>query len=362
MIFDISPNSRALGSEEARKLDDDFFLSNPLAQFSSRIAMLLEAHGSETVPTPENEKEFFSTLGLTSGENALKFNKRDRQTQVAIDSLALRHQVAEALARIIHATSVAEPRDGDSRCVWLQLADGPLKTSDVVGQNAKYLNAKTDRLLQLLFPVGTNLTKQHFEAAESARSWINHSVHLLTNDELSANAANNKMKHGLAVSARDDIRIELFNEKPADIQRIPVSAFGKGKTIPLFDQPMLSYLNRPSVKPKMGWEVASLRVDLPVALAEAWMMANIHAAIFHVAALRHFEGKLPDGVGPYPSLVIGSSPEKIIGNKPIGYRSTITLPPDGTTPPRPPGLLFHSVFIPMSFTPDSGTEGTIVAG
>lgn len=312
--------------------------------------MQLEADRSVSGPTPDDEPEFFATLGLSSGNNVLKFTTRDRQTQVAIDSLALRHQVAEALARLIHATVVVSPRQGDSKCVWLQLADGPFKTSDVVQQNADYLNSEPESVVQLLFPSGTKLTEQHLEAAESARSWINHSVSLLTSDELSINSANNKLKHGLAISAKDDIRVELLREEPADPERIPLSAFGEGKSIPLFDRPLLSYLNRPSVKPKLGWEVASLRVDLPVVLAEAWMMANIHAAIFHVAALKHFEGEIPEGIAPYPTLVVGSRPEKIIGNRLLGYRSTVTLPPDGFTPPRPSGLLFHNAFIPISFT------------
>ena len=112
-------------------------------------------------------------------------------------------------------------------------------------------------------------------AAETAVAWANHAVWLLTSDELSINAAHNKLKHGLATSARGDVRIELITTPPNEDGTIPTSAFGEGKSIPLFDRPMLTYLSRPPKELRQGLEAVSLRVDLPVVLTETWMMANV---------------------------------------------------------------------------------------
>jgi hypothetical protein len=125
---------------------------------------------------------------------------------------------------------------------------------------------------------------------------------------------------------------------------------------------MLTYLSRPHAKPRQGIEAVSLRVEVPIVLAETWMIANIYAAVFHVAARKHFGGELPEGVAPYPTLVVGRLPEHVIGQRPLGFRSTITLPPDGTTPPRPEGLFFHGSFLPMQIDHDSKVSGVVVDG
>lgn len=191
---------------------------------------------------------------------------------------------------------------------------------------------------------------------------MNHASSLLTGDELSVNAAHNKVKHGLAVSARGDVRVEFITTPPDDLGQIPLSAFNQGKSVPIFDRPMLTYLSHPPVKPKQGVEAVSLRVDVPVVLAEAWMIANVYAAMFHARARRHFGDAMPDGIAPYPTLVIGRLPEHVIGGRPLGYRSAVTLPPDGTTAPRESGLFFHGSFIPMEIDYESKIEGVVVDG
>jgi 4-hydroxyphenylpyruvate dioxygenase-like putative hemolysin len=67
---------------------------------------------------------------------------------------------------------------------------------------------------------------------ETAVAWVNHAFALLTDDELSINAAHNKLKHGLAVSARGDVRIEFTTTPPNPDGTIPLSAFGDGKSVP----------------------------------------------------------------------------------------------------------------------------------
>lgn len=63
-----------------------------------------------------------------------------------------------------------------------------------------------------------------------------------------------------------------------------LSALGEGRSIPIIDRPLLTYLARSvASKPKQGVEA---------------MMSNVYAALFHVAARKHFEDELPDAVAP----------------------------------------------------------------
>lgn len=351
-----------LSEPYAKELDNEFFLSRPAAYFASRISSILAAERSTVTPTAQEYPEFFSALNLTGGDELLGFSEQDRRTQVAVEALSLRHQAAEALMRFLYSVTVAVPRTGDARCAWLAVADSPTKLVDVVEKTVAGLNADDGAFLGALFVPGTVVDERVAAAADTAVAWMNHASALLTDNELSVNAAHNKVKHGLAVSARGDVRIELLTTPPNDLGEIPVSAFGEGRSVPIFDRPMLTYLSRPHGTPKQGVEAVSLRVEVAVVLAETWMIANVYAAMFHVAARRHYGEELPDGVAPYPTLVIGRLPEHVIGGRPLGYRSPVTLPPDGITAPRRSGLFFHRKFISMDLDYESKVRGVVIDG
>lgn len=351
-----------LSESYAKALDDEFFLSQPAAYFSSRIASLLVAQRSSAAPTPADEPEFFAALGLTKTDTLLSFEDQDRKLQVAVDALSLRHQAAEALLRFMYAVTAAKPKVGDAPSVWLGVADSPTAILDAVQKTMAAVNSDEELFLRCLFAPGARIDENAAAAAETAAARVNHASSLLTGDELSVNATHNKVKHGLAVSARGDVRVEFITTPPDDLGQIPLSAFNQGKSVPIFDRPMLTYLSHPPVKPKQGVEAVSLRVDVPVVLAEAWMIANVYAAMFHARARRHFGDAMPDGIAPYPTLVIGRLPEHVIGGRPLGYRSAVTLPPDGTTAPRESGLFFHGSFIPMEIDYESKIEGVVVDG
>lgn len=116
MHLPIRAQGTTLSDEQAKILDDEFFLSNPLSHFSSRVSMLLETARSNYEASPESEPEFFKALGLDRADMALKFDTQHRSVQAAIDALSLRHQAAEALTRFIYARVAATPRDGDAKC------------------------------------------------------------------------------------------------------------------------------------------------------------------------------------------------------------------------------------------------------
>lgn len=362
MHLHLRADSIHLSKSHAKALDDEFFLSHPAAYFASRISSLLATEHSAAVPTPGDEPEFFAAVGLPKTDSLLAFDEQDRRLQVAVEALSLRHQAAEALLRFMYAVTAAKPKEGDTPSTWLLVADSPNALIDVVQKTMAALNSNEGLFLRCLFAPGTRVDANVAAAAETAAAWVNHASSLLTGDELSVNAAHNKVKHGLAVSTRGDVRIEFITTPPDDVGRIPLSAFGEGKSVPIFDRPMLTYLSRPHVKPKQGVEAISLRVDVPIVLAEAWMIANLYAAMFHAQAKRHFGEDLPDGVASYPTLVIGRLPEHVIGGRPLGYREAVTLPPDGTTAPRRSGLFFHGSFIPMDVDYESKASGVVIEG
>lgn len=362
MHLHLRAESIHLSKSQAKALDDEFFLSHPAAYFASRISSLLAAEHSAAAPTSADEPEFFAALGLATTDSLLAFDEPDRRLQIAIEALSLRHQAAEALLRFMYAVTAAKPKVGDAPSTWLAVADSPTTLIEVVQKTIAALDADEELFLRCLFTPDTRVDENVAAAADTAVAWVNHASSLLTGDELSVNAAHNKVKHGLAVSAREDVRIELLTTAPDDLGRIPLSAFEDGKSMPIFDRSMLTYLSRPHVKPKQGLEAISLRVDVPVVLAEAWMIANVYAAMFHARARRHFGDDLPEGVAPYPALVIGRLPEHVIGKRPLGCREAVTLPPDGTTAPRESGLFFHGSFIPMDVDYDSKVSGVVIEG
>ena len=199
-------------------------------------------------------------------------------------------------------------------------------------------------------------------AFDVAWAWFLHSIHLLTSNELTVNAAHNKLRHGLAVRARDDVRIELMvGAKPDADGNLPSSAFQNGNSIPIFDRPMVTCLARPHGRPALGLEVSSLRIEIPLVLAETWMISVVYAALFNVAAKRHFGDRQVD-VAPYPTLPTGPTPEALLGNTPLGYRGIVTFPPDPSTPAREAGIFFPGTFVPMTIDFSSVTKVTIVDG
>ncbi|WP_168698743.1 hypothetical protein [Gordonia paraffinivorans] len=362
MHLPLRAQGATLTDEEAKILDDEFFLSNPLSHFSSRVSMLLKTARSNYEANPENETGVLQGPWSRQG----KYGTQVRRSAPQRPSRDRRVVSSPPSRRSPYPFHLCTSRRGAAgwRCE-VHLAGHrrqPNSHDQVIEANKPALDADPRRFLQLLFQPGTVVEGPVVGTAETAVAWANHAVWLLTSDELSINAAHNKLKHGLATSARGDVRIELITMPPNEDGTIPTSAFGGGKSIPLFDRPMLTYLSRPPKELRQGLEAVSLRVDLPVVLAETWMMANVYAAMFHIAAREHYGESLPEGVAPYPTLVVGRLPEHIIGGRPLGYRSAVTLPPDGMTAPRLSGVAFFKQFWPMTVDFESKTEGVVVDG
>lgn len=280
MYLEVHPEGPSLTPAQAKTLDDEFFRSDPGSHYSSRIAGLLrDADAAPTLSRAE-QPAFFKALGIRTDELSVG-KPEDRDMQVAVDALALRHQCAEALSRFVYAVSTATPRQGDAPCTWLAVSDSPTSTADVIKKSLASFKADDELWVRLVLPPEARGNARSRSAAYTALEWVEHAEYLLTDDELSVNVGHNKFKHGLAVSSRNDVRVELVTETPNENGEVPLSAFGEGKSLPLFDRPLFTFLSRPHGKPPRGIEAISLRVDVPTVLAE------------HLDDGEHLRGALP---------------------------------------------------------------------
>jgi len=360
-VLFIKPEGSALSANQAKALDDEFFRFRPLAYFNARIAALLTAHEVTVRPSGAGLAPFRTVLGLSPEVDPLEFDDTERHLQVAADAVGLRHHAAETLLRFLHYLTASQPTEGDAPCAWLQIADGPKSIHNVVRDVVKSFKERDDLFASLFWPPETTDSEEVHAAGSIALDWINHAIYLLKSDELSAQVANNRMKHGLAISARNDLRVELITEPIPEGGEIPLSAFGQGKSIPIVDKPELTYLARPYGKPARGVEATSLQVSVPHVLAETWLMAVPYAAFFHIAARRHF-AEVTDDFAPFPTLPVGPTPAQLRRGLVLGTRMTITTPPDPTTQPRPSGFFTSEFFQTVTFDFDGVRTATVVEG
>ena len=358
MLF-IAPNDGpTLNAEQAATLDDEFFTARPLNYFSSRIKSLLEA--SERRRPSAATGHFLDALQLSPEQNPLEPTDSDRTLQVAVDALSARHHIAEALVRLLHA--LTEPSDeAQPRSVWAALADGPTGLHAVVTQVSARFDVAPETFAELFLPRepkddGTRL------AFDVAVSWVRRAMHLVTSNDLTVNAGYNKVKHGLAVRVRDDVRVEFLpvsDVKIGENGAVLLSSFDG--SVPIIDKPEIAYLVRPFAVPKQGLEVDSLLLDAPVILAETWMMTVVYGALFHNAAERHFDGR-DEEIAPYPNLPTGPTSAQLLDGRVQGFREVITSPPDVATTPRDSGIFHGSAFTPMNIDYGSSRTATILEG
>ncbi|TFD56688.1 hypothetical protein [Cryobacterium sp. Hh38] len=362
-MLHISPDGPALTVKQAKILDDEFFQARPLAYFSARIAALLNALSDQSTVTNVNATGFLEALGDAELASILDHGESDRDLQVALDSVSVRHHAAEALVRMLHAVVVSKTRPGDAVCVWAAIADGPNSLHTVAQELAEALNGDTSAFARAFFPASKAHSSEEVQAFGIAWAWVLRSIQLLTDNNLTVNAAHNKVKHGLAVRTRDDVRIELLRgDGPIEDGTIPLSSFGPDKSIVIFDRPMITYLARPYPPHKQGLELVSLRIDPPAVLAEGWMISWVYASLFHVAAANH--GSTPEGgLAPYPAPRTGPTPAQLLENSgaaALGYRGSVTTSPDQSFEPRPSGVFFPGFFQEMTIDFENVTTATVV--
>lgn len=380
------PAGPNLTAEQRRELDDTFLSSDPFQYFSARTGMLLHwEERSSVIPEAasslnvsigsENSTSSRAGLRRLLGQTADSFPGIAATSvtgQIATDAYALRHHAAESLVRL--ANALLANSDRSDMCIWEALSTGPIQINQTVAQLRASLSSPdaSGLFTQLVIreqDLKDGITEAHVAAASSVfGAWLEFAISLLASHDRQLDAAHNKIKHGLAVRTRDDLLLAFTTVPPNKDGTIPLSGTTGPNVINILDRPVIEVLAQaPKANGhRQGLELTQLRIDIAEVLAEAYMLAWAHGAIFHVAAAKHFEGRpgfpeylhAPNHPG-YP--LKGPRPEHISTNGPIAMRFPLTSPPGGGPCQRPTALLFRDSLITMTITGSPIRNATIVA-
>ena len=322
-----------LTAEQVTALDDTFFQSDPEAYFRSRIDTLLRE------PAPVDYREGLAAQVLGLGLHPALLAKTvaadaDRELQVALDAFALRHHIAECLCRLIWAVVTARRTPGSS--VWVTLTDGPRSGVEVVKVLRK-MQARPipagDLFLTTAqqFAAGAGQAVGVEEAFRVAWAWVMRATELLTSNRLDTNAGNNKLKHGFAVRAHNDLSMVFMTTPPNEDGTISAAALNSGVgLIDAISAEFLERLGKRTGRPG-SLEVSLLNLRPDELIAEATMMATVYGAAFASAADRHFRGRRELTGPPHRGLPLGPLPHTL-ARKAVGMRQALTCAVDGTRP------------------------------
>ncbi len=206
--------------------------------------------------------------------------------------------------------------------------------------------------LMISLPNGSRLDHDALQAVQNALHWVVRAAELVSSGQIDLNAANNKIKHGITARPEDRLRLTLTTHAPDEHGNVPLSALTGASAFDVINTIVLEYIPQPPKtpgKPRPGFERTLLPVDTASILAEAWMLALVHGAIFYTCAYRHNGEEPLPGVPEHPGLALGPPPEHVLGKPVVGLRFPLTTSADGQIL-RPAGLLLRDgSFVPMKF-------------
>jgi hypothetical protein len=318
-------DSSSLTPEQLTLLDDTFFASNPTSYWRARIDDLLRA------PIPVNYRSGLAVqvLGYGLDDDLLSTTvptEAERELQRALDAFALRHHLAESLVRLVHAVLMGWKAAGSS--VWVSLTSNRDPAHDLVkwlrdfqehGEvpaNLFMPAADIKALPEDPPPDVVTAIRRHWR-------WVQRAMQLLVGEGLEASVGTNKLKHGLAVRAHNELRVGFITEPPASDGTVRLSAVERGSSI--VDANAIEFLERlPSRHEHAGsWEITVLNLRPAPLIAEALLLSTVWASVFATAAADRSTGA--DEAKPrHPGLLLGPPPEAVV-REVIGYRQALTI-------------------------------------
>ena len=128
----------------------------------------------------------------------------------------MRHHVAECLVRLYLAVASHGGTPDDS--IWLSIVDGPTRTKDLVDRALELLESEASQRGYWRLVIDEDVVEHDLDAANRAvdvsSQWLRRAMDLLVAADLDLNAGHNKVKHGLAVRARDNLRTAFTTTAP----------------------------------------------------------------------------------------------------------------------------------------------------
>lgn len=340
------PTGTTPSAEQVFELDDAFFETDPLGYFTARIESLI-AYAQGARPTYDSgHGERYAALLRRHPAEVPTATDEARELQVAIDAMSLRQHAAEGVIRLWAAVLATREAEPGTVSVWETLTNGKPSVVEVLKEIAAATPQTGDEHLALLLPAqliaGYPASPDLQAAVKVLGEWIIHAERLLVRSDIHLAAANNKVKHGLAVRARVDSPMELQPTKPRGNEEDGTMPMSELRTIPVFTAPSVEYLARPpqDESGKHGLELTQLELNVPVLLAEATMLATAYAAIFHAAGARYATVRPELRVTRYPTLPVAPTPEQLLGKRTVGMRWPVTNRPDGGVNGRCAGIGF----------------------
>ncbi|WP_152649952.1 hypothetical protein [Demequina globuliformis] len=224
--------------------------------------------------------------------------------------------------------------------------------------DALKIEATGQRLADLLLPAPEIYLRRDKDDVVSTldvfESWLHYASLLLSRSDFYLHGVYNKTKHGLAVAARDDMRLAITTAAPTPEGSIRLSDINGPKTTDVIRAPVIEALHRSPGRRKdnPGLEVSQVQIDIDEVLQECEMVAWVHGALFHGLAREHFEsrGDQVDGLTapPHPGLYPdGPTPRTDDFGLPTGFRDRITLGGQ-SLPERKTGIAFPGRFVGLN--------------
>ena len=353
------PSGAELTEAEARRLDDQFFASDPTAYFRARIYGLLSLYQArDNLPGPR--EGLAGVLGNVAS-SLVPPTPDEIELQVTTDAVQLRHHVAEATLRLL--LSRFTHRTKEHRSLWLELVESPRQMEQVVNQLDSHLLDQdvAPVLAGLLFAVHpeATLSGEHRRAMEHALEWITRAMLIVSPGHLDLAGASNKIRHGITTTSSNDTRVTFTTSSIIDPAQIPLEALTGETATDLINSPILQYISRPPGKGgvRHGFERTLLNVDIETALSEAWLIALVHGALFYGAAFRHHRYDPAKVAIPQPPWVIGPSPKQLLRGRYLGLRFPLTTATDGSVHRKSGVATWDGGFIDMAFGPK--TQGVV---
>lgn len=254
------PTGAVPNAGQVVELDDAFFTTDPLGYFTARTESLLAfADGARPIFEAGVSARYAAALRRERAEIPAASDEA-RELQVAIDAMSLRQHAAEAVVRLWAAVLQTRDATPATVSVWDALTNGRQSIHSILRDDvatAGPLGPEESLALVLpaplitAFPHSANLQR----AVEVLARWLEHAERLLLRDDIHLGAANNKVKHGLAVRARADSPMHFLGTPPPTSLDFGMPASRARDSIPLFTAPSVEYLARPPADEvgKHGW-------------------------------------------------------------------------------------------------------------
>lgn len=311
-------DSASLTNAQVRYLNDQYFATDPTEYFEVRLWQLLSMPDARDHETLFNDKagslaaQFFGLLPEFRFVPDIG-ERESRMRATVIESLALRHHVAETTLRLYMALRTDRT---DCRSPWFQMATD--KSPDELnkfcrllltpGQHAAELREEVRRIA--FPPVAEPRDGAELDDFITAiEEWLRHAAWTISEDGLDLGVAYNQVKHGLAIMATDKLRVDLLTNI-RDPLHPTVGELNGGTAI--INAPSIRYLDRhrPDKGHEFGWSLRTENADPAPTLAEAfmgimtlrvlWKVGKVRFAPWHVVQpgepIEYWRDPLPGGL------------------------------------------------------------------